>query len=112
MYLNPSQDGSELYRSVNTFVNYYNHRRKHSSLGYQTPASVYYGQSDEKWTQGMGNQSTCHRKDIACLHEGQGQALRVATEKIAEKAIFSVQTLTEVVGYIWTASQENINLLL
>jgi putative transposase len=94
VYLNPSQDGSELYRSVNTFVNYYNHRRKHSSLGYQTPASVYYGQSDEKWTQGMGNQSTCHRKDIACLHEGQGQALRVATEKIAEKAIFSVQTLT------------------
>jgi hypothetical protein len=83
-----SQDGSELYRSVNTFVNYYNHRRKHSSLCYQTPASVYYGQSDEKWTQGMGNQSTCHRKDIARLHEGQGQALRVATEKIAEKSNF------------------------
>jgi hypothetical protein len=34
------------------------------------------------------------RKDIACLHEGQGQSLRVATEIIAEKAIFSVQTLT------------------
>jgi Integrase core domain len=65
VYLNPSQDGSELYRSVNTFVNYYNHRRKHSSLGYQTPASVYYGQSDEKWTQGMGNHSICLAASIS-----------------------------------------------
>lgn len=88
VYLNPSADGSELYRSIRNFVNYYNHRRKHSSLEYQTPASVYYAQSDEKGTEGMGNQSTRHRKGIACLHEGKGQALRVATEKIAEKSDF------------------------
>jgi putative transposase len=79
VYLNPSADGSELYRSIRNFVNYYNHRRKHSSLEYQTPASVYYAQSDEKGIEGMGNQSTRHRKGIACLHEGKGHALRVAT---------------------------------
>jgi hypothetical protein len=38
---------------------------------------VYYWQTDEKLTQDMRNQSTRHRKDIACEPEGQGQALRV-----------------------------------
>lgn len=88
VYLNPNKDGSELYRSVESFVNYYNNRRKHSSLEYQTPASVYYAHTKEKGNQGIGSQSIRHRKDIACLPESQGQALRVATEKIAEKSNF------------------------
>ena len=38
VYLQPSNDGQDLHRSIKTFVHYYNNQRKHSSLQYRTPA--------------------------------------------------------------------------
>jgi putative transposase len=41
LYLNPSRDGKELFTECETFINYYNEKRSHSSLGYTTPAKVF-----------------------------------------------------------------------
>lgn len=41
LYLNPSRDGHELFTECEDFINYYNHRRSHSSLGRIAPAKVY-----------------------------------------------------------------------
>lgn len=41
LYLNPSRDGHELFTECEDFINYYNQRRSHSSLGRVTPAKVY-----------------------------------------------------------------------
>lgn len=41
LYLNPSRDGHELFNECEDFINYYNHRRSHSSLGRIAPAKVY-----------------------------------------------------------------------
>ncbi|MFN5620275.1 MAG: transposase [Flavobacteriales bacterium] len=41
LYLNPSKDGQELYRECEDFINYYNQRRSHSSIGKAAPAQVY-----------------------------------------------------------------------
>jgi len=41
IYLNPPQDGFDLYTKVAAYMNYYNQQRRHSSLGNQIPAEVY-----------------------------------------------------------------------
>lgn len=41
LYLNPSRDGHELFTECENFINYYNQRRSHSSLGRVAPAKVY-----------------------------------------------------------------------
>ena len=41
LYLNPSRDGHELFTECEDFINYYNQRRTHSSLGRVAPAKVY-----------------------------------------------------------------------
>jgi transposase InsO family protein len=35
-------DGHDLIRSLGRYFDYYNNRRPHSSLGYRTPAEVYF----------------------------------------------------------------------
>jgi len=42
IYITPSQDGSELFRTCEEFINYYNYERPHQSAGYQTPNKMYY----------------------------------------------------------------------
>lgn len=41
IYLNPADDGHQLYQQLQTYFAYYNLRRPHQSLGGQTPAHVY-----------------------------------------------------------------------
>lgn len=41
LYLNPSRDGHELFNACEDFINYYNLRRSHSSLGKVAPVKVY-----------------------------------------------------------------------
>jgi len=41
LYLNPSRDGHELFTECEDFINYYNQRRSHSSIGRIAPAKVY-----------------------------------------------------------------------
>ena len=41
IYLNPPQDGLDLYALVAEYMDYYNHRRRHSSLDHAIPAEVY-----------------------------------------------------------------------
>jgi putative transposase len=40
-YLNPSKDGHELFSECEVFINYYNQRRTHTSLGRVAPVMVY-----------------------------------------------------------------------
>ena len=42
VYLNEYTDGHALSRGIDQYFGYYNHRRPHQSLGWQTPAEVYY----------------------------------------------------------------------
>ena len=94
IYLTPSDSGTELEQKIRYFVDYYNNQRKHSSLDYNTPASVYKGESPTETPTTANNHSNRRRKDIACLRERQGQALRVAGEKTSLREVFSPQTLT------------------
>jgi putative transposase len=41
VYLHVYEDGQQLYRGLKQYFNFYNHRRLHQSLNYQTPASQY-----------------------------------------------------------------------
>lgn len=41
VYLNNYQSGIELYNGLNDYFNFYNNRRLHQSLDYQTPAQVW-----------------------------------------------------------------------
>ncbi|MGA2204322.1 MAG: integrase core domain-containing protein [Terriglobales bacterium] len=38
----------ELRRTMQDFIEYYNHRRYHEAIGNVTPADVYYGRREEK----------------------------------------------------------------
>lgn len=42
VYLHEYSDGHELIRSLHRYFDYYNNHRPHSSLGYRTPAEVYF----------------------------------------------------------------------
>ncbi|WP_394331276.1 integrase core domain-containing protein [Algoriphagus faecimaris] len=41
IYLNPPQDGLDLYAQLAEYMDYYNHRRRHSSLDNRIPAEAY-----------------------------------------------------------------------
>lgn len=41
IYLHPPTDGVNLYEICDEFINYYNNRRSHSSIGYRPPVKVY-----------------------------------------------------------------------
>lgn len=41
IYLNPADDGHQLYRQLQAYFAYYNHQRPHQSLAGSTPAQVY-----------------------------------------------------------------------
>ena len=41
LYLEPAGDGLELYEQCKEFINYYNHRRLHSAIGYRPPGEQY-----------------------------------------------------------------------
>lgn len=41
IYLEPSEDGHELYAKIKGYVNFYNTERGHQSLGYKRPEKVY-----------------------------------------------------------------------
>jgi putative transposase len=43
VYLHQYADGHELIAALERYFDYYNNRRLHQSLGYQTPAEVYFG---------------------------------------------------------------------
>ena len=43
VYLHQYADGHELIAALERYFDYYNHRRLHQSLGYRTPAEVYFG---------------------------------------------------------------------
>ena len=41
IYIEPSEDGLELYSKVKWYMEFYNARRPHQSLGYRRPENVY-----------------------------------------------------------------------
>jgi putative transposase len=41
LYLKPADDGLELYKNCKEFINYYNEKRSHSSIGKVPPARIY-----------------------------------------------------------------------
>lgn len=49
VYLNEYRSPAEVRRRVGEYVRFYNEQRPHQSLGYRTPASVYW-QSDDQVT--------------------------------------------------------------
>lgn len=42
LYLNPSNDGQELYNGLCSYFDFYNHKRVHQGLDYHTPAEIYF----------------------------------------------------------------------
>jgi len=42
VYLNPEPDGLKLYQGLANWFRFYNESRQHQTLGYQTPAKIYY----------------------------------------------------------------------
>ena len=44
VYLQAAQDGQQLWEGLDGYFRFYNHERPHQSLGYQTPAQVYFSQ--------------------------------------------------------------------
>ena len=46
VYLKEIQTVNELRQGLKAYFNFYNHERFHQSLGYKTPANVYFGQVD------------------------------------------------------------------
>ena len=45
IYLNDYDSAAELKQAVSNYIEFYNHKRFHQSLGYKTPAEVYFGLS-------------------------------------------------------------------
>ncbi|HLX93698.1 MAG TPA: IS3 family transposase [Puia sp.] len=41
VYLNPADDGNDLYRGLEEWFHFYNFQRHHQSLGYKKPAEIY-----------------------------------------------------------------------
>lgn len=41
VYLNPTADGTEMRAGIQSFIEYYNNRRSHSSIGHVPPARIY-----------------------------------------------------------------------
>jgi len=41
VYPNPADDGLNLYEGIRAWMNFYNNERRHQSLGYQTPQTIY-----------------------------------------------------------------------
>ncbi|WP_370576702.1 integrase core domain-containing protein [Pedobacter sp. N36a] len=41
IYLKPADDGLELFRGIQEYINFYNNQRRHTSLKRQTPAESY-----------------------------------------------------------------------
>jgi putative transposase len=50
IYLNDYQSVSELRAGIKKYIDFYNNRRWHQSLGYKTPASVYNQKPVDLWT--------------------------------------------------------------
>lgn len=46
VYLKSYADGTELYRGLKEYFEFYNFERLHQSLGYKTPAEIYYNNPD------------------------------------------------------------------
>lgn len=46
VYLKSYHDGKDLYRGLKEYFEFYNFERPHESLGYSTPAEIYYNYSD------------------------------------------------------------------
>ncbi|MBM3417357.1 MAG: transposase [Bacteroidetes bacterium] len=94
VYLQPSNNGHDLHRSIKTFVHYHNNQRKHSSLQYRTPASVYHAQvTGEQNDNTTGNQPDGAKRLYAYANvKVRPSGLQV--KKSVEKAIFSLQILT------------------
>lgn len=58
-YLNDYASVKELKKATQAYIEFYNHKRWHQSLGYKTPAEVYRGESEKKepmdmWTSPSG----------------------------------------------------------
>jgi putative transposase len=52
-YLNEYETVSELKRAISAYIKFYNHKRWHQSLGYKTPAEVYFSGTEkpvDMWT--------------------------------------------------------------
>ncbi len=45
IYLRPYQDGASLWIGRKEYFDFYNNQRKHQSLGYHTPAQIYFQQT-------------------------------------------------------------------
>lgn len=41
IYLNPSDDGLELYRGIKSYIEYYNYKRAHQGIGRIRPCEAY-----------------------------------------------------------------------
>ena len=108
VYLRPSNDGHDLYRSIRTFVHYYNNQRKHSSLQYRTPASVYQAQAAGSTNNGTtGNQPATAKLSHAYANV-KVKPFGLQPKKSMEKSIFSPQTLTFAPPYrCWSLSGLN-----
>jgi len=42
IYIHSYTDGKALYKGIESYIDYYNNERPHQSLGYRTPAEVYF----------------------------------------------------------------------
>lgn len=43
IYINPVDTVQDLRAAITSYINFYNHERPHQSLGYETPAQLYFG---------------------------------------------------------------------
>ncbi len=48
LYLRAYSDGHSLHQGLTEYFRFYNYKRKHQSLGYQTPAVWYKGEKEGK----------------------------------------------------------------
>ena len=48
IYINPSDNITELKERINQFIDFYNYQRPHQSLDYCTPSQIYYGDKNRR----------------------------------------------------------------